>query len=76
MSYKYLFQIMHILFSCYMYLDKLYWQFLFFTFQGTELEPNTLPFWVQLRYAQLSAGDTKGAERTQEMIDKLRTQHW
>ncbi|XP_045165976.2 uncharacterized protein LOC123529639 isoform X2 [Mercenaria mercenaria] len=41
--------------------------------KGTELEPDTLPFWVQLRYAQQVSGDTAGAEKTLEVIDQKRS---
>lgn len=42
--------------------------FVIFT-QGTEIEPNTIQFWRQLLRAQLSAGDTKGAELTKTELD-------
>ncbi|KAH3876399.1 uncharacterized protein LOC127868474 isoform X3 [Dreissena polymorpha] len=39
--------------------------------KGTELEPNTLAFWSNLRQAQDIAGDHAGARSTQKVIDKL-----
>ncbi|XP_060593722.1 uncharacterized protein LOC132748180 isoform X2 [Ruditapes philippinarum] len=40
--------------------------------KGTELEPDTLPFWQQLRYAQQISGDSEGAKETGKVIDKMR----
>lgn len=39
--------------------------------QGTEVKPDLLPFWANLRNAQEKSGDHKGARETSMVIERL-----
>ena len=45
-----------------------------FSAQGTELNPELLPFWTYLQRAQQKSGDLEGAKQSQLKIDELKRQ--